>query len=402
MYFSDIKKLDTDYIANTYARFDLDIQSGDGVTAKDSAGKEYIDFSSGIGVNSLGFINDKWVAAVTEQLSALNHISNLYYTTPMVKLAKALCEKTGMKKVFFANSGAEANEGAIKTARKYSSDKYSAERCEIITLENSFHGRTIATLAATGQDVFHKNFGPFPGGFVFAAANDIANLNSCINDKTCAIMIECVQGEGGVVPLSDEFVAEVQKLCSEHDLLLLVDEVQTGVGRTGRFLCSEYFGLKPDVVTLAKGLGGGLPVGAVLFGEKCQYTLAAGDHGSTFGGNPIVCAGALAVIDSIDGKFLDNVSAKGEYFAQKLMEINGVSGVSGKGMMIGITIPENVKSADVAKHCIKKGLVVLTAKAKVRFLPPLTISYDEIDKGLALFAEALAEVITEANEKEAQ
>ena len=401
MYFSDIKKLDTDYIANTYARFDLDIQSGSGVVGKDSSGKEYIDFSSGIGVNSLGFINDKWVKAVTEQISTLNHISNLYYTTPMVKLAKIICEKTAMKKVFFANSGAEANEGAIKTARKYSSDKYSAERCEIIALQNSFHGRTIATLAATGQEVFHKNFGPFPGGFVFAEANNIEHLNSCVNDKTCAIMIECVQGEGGVVPLDKDFVAEVQKLCEERDLLLVVDEVQTGVGRTGRFLCGEYFGLKPDVVTLAKGLGGGLPIGAVLFGEKCQYTLAAGDHGSTFGGNPIVCAGALAVVESIDGKFLDTVTAKGEYFAQKLIEIEGVLGVSGKGMMIGVSIPQNVKSADVAKRCIKKGLVVLTAKDKVRFLPPLTISYNEIDKGLAFFAEALAEVITEANETEA-
>jgi len=401
VYFSDIKKLDTDYIANTYARFDLDIQSGSGVVGKDSSGKEYIDFSSGIGVNSLGFINDKWVKAVTEQISTLNHISNLYYTTPMVKLAKIICEKTAMKKVFFANSGAEANEGAIKTARKYSSDKYSAERCEIIALQNSFHGRTIATLAATGQEVFHKNFGPFPGGFVFAEANNIEHLNSCVNDKTCAIMIECVQGEGGVVPLDKDFVAEVQKLCEERDLLLVVDEVQTGVGRTGRFLCGEYFGLKPDVVTLAKGLGGGLPIGAVLFGEKCQYTLAAGDHGSTFGGNPIVCAGALAVVESIDGKFLDTVTAKGEYFAQKLIEIEGVLGVSGKGMMIGVSIPQNVKSADVAKRCIKKGLVVLTAKDKVRFLPPLTISYNEIDKGLAFFAEALAEVITEANETEA-
>ena len=402
MYFSDIKKLDTDYIANTYARFDLDIQSGSGVVGKDSAGKEYIDFSSGIGVNSLGFINDKWVAAVTEQISSLNHISNLYYTTPMVKLAKALCEKTGMKKVFFANSGAESNEGAIKTARKYSSDKYSAERCEIIALQNSFHGRTIATLAATGQDVFHKNFGPFPAGFVFAEANDIEDLNNCVTDKTCAIMIECIQGEGGVVPLDEAFVAEVQKLCDEKDLLLVVDEVQTGIGRTGRFLCGEYFGLKPDVITLAKGLGGGLPIGAVLFGEKCQYTLAAGDHGSTFGGNPIVCAGALAVIEAVDGKFLDSVVAKGDYYAKKLAEIDGVLGVSGKGMMIGVTIPENVKSADVAKLCIKKGLVVLTAKAKIRFLPPLTISYDDIDKGLSLFAEALAEAIAEANETEAQ
>ena len=402
MYFSDIKKLDTDYIANTYARFDLDIQSGSGVVGKDSAGKEYIDFSSGIGVNSLGFINDKWVAAVTEQISSLNHISNLYYTTPMVKLAKALCEKTGMKKVFFANSGAESNEGAIKTARKYSSDKYSAERCEIIALQNSFHGRTIATLAATGQDVFHKNFGPFPAGFVFAEANDIEDLNNCVTDKTCAIMIECIQGEGGVVPLEEAFVAEVQKLCDEKDLLLVVDEVQTGIGRTGRFLCGEYFGLKPDVITLAKGLGGGLPIGAVLFGEKCQYTLAAGDHGSTFGGNPIVCAGALAVIEAVDGKFLDSVVAKGDYYAKKLAEIDGVLGVSGKGMMIGVTIPENVKSADVAKLCIKKGLVVLTAKAKIRFLPPLTISYDDIDKGLSLFAEALAEAIAEANETEAQ
>jgi acetylornithine/N-succinyldiaminopimelate aminotransferase len=312
MYFSELKKLEQTYVAQTYKRADLGVESGDGVTATDVGGKTLIDFSSGIGVNSVGFTNPKWVAAVKEQIDLLGHISNLYYTAPMVKLAKAVCEKTGMSRVFFANSGAEANEGAIKTARKYGADKYGKDRCEIVCLENSFHGRTIATLAATGQDVFHKDFGPFPTGFSFAKANDIDSLLSKVSDKTCAIMIECIQGEGGVIPLEKSFTDAIAKVCAEKDVLLVVDEVQTGVGRTGSFVCYSQFGLKPDVVTLAKGLGGGLPIGAVLFGEKTKDTLGFGDHGSTFGGNPIVSAGALAVLETIDGKFLDSVAEKGE------------------------------------------------------------------------------------------
>ena len=396
MYFSGLQKLDKQYIANTYARADVDIASGSGADCRDMSGKEYIDFGSGIGVNSIGFINPAWVSAIKSQLDQLSHTSNLYYTQPQVRFAKALCERTRMKRVFFANSGAEANEGAIKAARKYSSDKYSHERCEIITLENSFHGRTIATLAATGQDVFHKNFGPFPAGFIYAKANDLDGLKAKISDKTCAIMIEFVQGEGGVIPLDDSFVKGIAEICAGKDILLVADEVQTGVGRTGRFLCAEYFGVRPDITTLAKGLGGGLPIGAVLFGEKTMDTLGAGDHGSTFGGNPVVCAGAMAVLESVDGKFLDDVCAKGEYYLGKLSAMDGVTGVTGKGMMLGVSLAGGVTSGDMAKRCALKGLIVLTAKEKVRFLPPMTITYEEIDRGLAIFKEALAEAITEA------
>lgn len=397
MFFSDIKKLDQQYIANTYARSDLLAASGSGALCKDETGREYIDFSSGIGVNSLGFTNPHWVDAVKSQIDSLGHISNLYYTQPPIKLAKALCERTGMKKAFFCNSGAEANEGAIKTARKYSSDKYSHDRCEIITLVNSFHGRTIASLAATGQEAMHKNFGPYPQGFVYAKANDLDDLQSKISDKTCAIMIECIQGEGGVVPLNEAFVAGIAEICGKQDILLVVDEIQTGVGRTGKFLCSEYFGLQPDVVTLAKGLGGGLPIGAVLFGEKTQGTLKAGDHGSTFGGNPIVCAGALAVMEAIDGKFLDDVAEKGAYIAKKAATMPGVSGVTGRGMMLGIALEDGINSSDMAQKCIEAGLIILTAKAKLRMLPPLTITYEEIDKGLDILARVLAD--TKENNK---
>lgn len=397
-YLSDIKRLDKQYIANTYKRADLGVDAGDGSTCTDNAGEKYIDFSSGIGVNSLGFVHPKWVKAVQDQTAKLAHISNLYYTQPQVELAKALCERTGMERVFFSNSGAEANEGAIKTARKYGSDKYGSDRCEIITLVNSFHGRTIATLAATGQDVFHKNFGPFPQGFVYAEANNIEDMKAKISDKTCAIFIECIQGEGGVIPLEPEYVQQLAEICKEKDILLMVDEVQTGVGRTGNFLCCTAYGVKPDVITLAKGLGGGLPIGAVLFNEKTKDTLGYGDHGSTFGGNPIACAGAKAVLDIIDGKFLDNVSEKSSYLVEKLRGIDGVQGISGKGLMLGIVLEEPLTSADVAAACIDAGLIVLTAKEKVRLLPPLTVTTAEIDKGLEIFADILQQLKEKANE----
>ena len=400
MFFSEIKKQNEQYVAHTYGRYDLDIATGDGLVANDSAGKSYIDFSSGIGVNSLGFGNPAWVAAVKEQIDKLAHISNLFYTTPQIELAKLLCEKTGMKRVFFGNSGAEANEGAIKAARKYGSDHYGPQRCEIITLENSFHGRTIATLAATGQDVFHKNFGPFPAGFVFAKANDIADLQSKVTDNTCAIMIECVQGEGGVIALDKAFTDAIAAICAEKDILLVVDEVQTGVGRTGKFLSCTHYGLKPDIVSLAKGLGGGLPIGAVLFGEKTQDTLGLSDHGSTFGGNPVVCAGAVEVVKAMDGKMLDAIAEKGDYLAKKLMEIPLVKSVSGKGLMIGIEVAEGLASGDVVKAAIKKGLILLTAKTKVRMLPPLTMSFEDIDKGLAIFAQVLDEERERLNNRE--
>lgn len=389
MYFSEIKKIDNKYIANTYARFDLDIDIGKETACHDNAQNSYIDFSSGIGVNSLGFGNPQWCEAVKTQIDKLAHTSNLFYTVPQAELAKLLCEKTGMSKVFFSNSGAEANEGAIKTARKYSSDKYSADRCEIITLENSFHGRTIATLAATGQDVFHKNFGPFPAGFAYAEPNNIEGLKSKISGKTCAIMVECIQGEGGVVPLNRDFLEYISEVCAEKDILFIIDEIQTGVGRSGRFLCCSNYGIKPDIVTLAKGLGGGLPIGAVLFGEKTKNTLSYGDHGSTFGGNPVVCAGACEVVKSIDGKFLDKVIHKGELFHEELLKIDGVKSVSGMGLMIGVELEENLEASAVAKLAIKNGLIVLTAKNKVRLLPPLTIKEAEIKKGIAILKSTI-------------
>lgn len=393
MYFSEIKKLDKQYIANTYKRAEVDAAEGAGARCKDAAGREYVDFSSGIGVNSMGFVNGQWVAAVKKQLDLLGHFSNLYYTQPQVALAKALCERSGMKRVFFANSGAEANECAIKTARKYGADQYGAARHEIVTLENSFHGRTIATLAATGQDVFHKNFGPFPTGFAYAKANDIADLTAKISDKTCAVMLECIQGEGGVVPLEAAFVAEVARLCAQRDILLIVDEVQTGIGRTGKFLCGEYFGLKPDIVTLAKGLGGGLPIGAALFGEKTKDTLGFGDHATTFGGNPIICAGALEIVNAVDGKLLDSVIEKGGYITERLLQMRGVTSVSGKGLMLGIEIAETVTAAEVVEECIKSGLILLTAKHKLRMLPPLNITWAELDAGLDILEKTLANLL---------
>ncbi|MDL2233292.1 aspartate aminotransferase family protein [Ruminococcaceae bacterium OttesenSCG-928-L11] len=389
MFFSEIKKLDKQYVANTYARNDLDASSGTGAVCVDGSGKKYIDFTSGIGVNSLGFTNPAWVDAVKSQLDNLAHISNLFYTTPQMQLAKLLCEKTGMCRVFFGNSGAEANEGAIKTARKYGSDKYGPQRNEIITLVNSFHGRTIATLAATGQDVFHKNFGPFPEGFVYANANDIADLQAKVSDKTCAIMIECVQGEGGIIPLEKSFTNAIAAICAEKDILLVIDEVQTGVGRTGKFLSCEHYGLRPDIVTLAKGLGGGLPIGAVLFGEKTKDTLGLSDHGSTFGGNPVVCAGAIEVIKAMDGKFLDSVAETGAYLAESLKKLDHVKGVTGKGLMLGVEPADGLVAGSIVKTGIKHGIFLLTAKSKVRFLPPLTISKDEIDSGLAILQEVL-------------
>lgn len=395
MFLSELQKLEKQYVAQTYKRFDLGVESGSGAVCTDVSGRQYIDFSSGIGVNSIGFCNPKWAAAVKHQIDTLAHMSNLYYTQPMIQLAKALCERTGMKRVFFGNSGAEANEGAIKTARRYGE---AAGRHEIVCLHNSFHGRTIATLAATGQDQFHAHFGPFPDGFVFARANDAEDLRAKITEKTCAVLIELIQGEGGVVPLTRELVEAVKTACAEKDLLLMVDEVQTGVGRTGKFLCCGHYGLRPDVVTLAKGLGGGLPIGAVLFGEKTMNTLGFGDHASTFGGNPVVSAGALAVLEAMDGKFLDEVCEKGEYLTRKLEELDGVTGVTGKGLMLGASLEVPLVACDVAAACAAAGLVVLTAKEKIRLLPPLTITTGEIDAGLKILSNVLCECKEKANE----
>ncbi len=382
----NVKQLDKEYIMPTYARFDLEIVSGKGSTLYDENNKKYIDFGTGIAVNTFGACDDEWKAAVLEQINKIQHTSNLYYSEPCAKLAKILCEKTGMKKVFFANSGAEANEGAIKGARKYGTD-INPDKNVIITLNNSFHGRTITTLSATGQDVFHKNFTPFTEGFVHVDANDISALKAAINEKVCAIMIEVVQGEGGVNALDTEYLAEIEKITTENDILLVVDEVQTGNGRTGKLYSYMHYGLTPDIVSTAKGLAGGLPIGAVMFGERVEGVLGAGSHGSTFGGNPVCAAAALSIINRLDDKLLDSVREKSKYIVNKLLGIKGVVSVSGLGFMLGVEIEKDAK--EVAAKCLENGLVVLTAKNKVRLLPALNISYEEIDAGLAILENVL-------------
>ncbi|MBP0964898.1 MAG: aspartate aminotransferase family protein [Oscillospiraceae bacterium] len=389
---STIEKFN-EHIMPTYGRFDVVMEKGEHETAVDENGKEYIDFGSGIGTNSLGFCDSEWADAVCAQVRSIQHTSNYYYTKTQADLAEKLCNLTGYKKIFFGNSGAEANECAIKLARKYSFDKYGkdAERFKIITLVNSFHGRTLCTLSATGQDVFHNYFFPFVDGFVNVTANDIDDLRSKIDDKVCTVMFECVQGEGGVNPLDKAFVEEIFKLCAEKDILTICDEVQTGMGRTGTVLASEQYGVKPDIVTLAKGIAGGIPMGACLANEKCADVLNKGTHGSTFGGNPIACAGANVVCDRLasDG-FLDEVKKKGEYLREKLTAMDGVEGVDGMGMMLGIRFTDKEKkAADICKACLDNGLLVLTAKEKLRLLPPLTITYEEIDRGLAILAGLL-------------
>lgn len=386
---SEIKKLDQEKIVNSYARFDAVLVKGKGSTCWDEDGKEYVDFTSGIGVNSLGYSNDDWCAAVAKQASSIQHTSNLYYTCPDVLLADKLTRVTGYEKVFFANSGAEANEGAIKIARKYSFDKYGAGRATIITLVNSFHGRTVTTLSATGQEVFHNYFFPFTEGFRYVEANNIEDLKEKIDDTVCGILYEHVQGEGGVVPLTQEFVSEMAKICEEKDILLIADEVQTGVGRTGYFLASEYFGVKPDLTTLAKGLGGGLPIGAILCNEKTATVFGYSDHGTTFGGNPVACAGANVCVDKIcEEGFLEEVQKKGEYIREKLSNVEEIVSITGLGLMLGLELKTKT-AKEVVTACLENGLLALTAKTKVRFLPPLNISYEEIDKGLAVLISVL-------------
>ena len=385
-----------EHVMASYGRFDLVLDKGEGRTAEDENGKTYIDFGSGIGTNSLGYCNDKWVEAVCAQAHAVQHTSNYYYTKVQADFAAKLCESTGYDKMFFGNSGAEANECAIKIARKYSFDKYGkdAERNIIVTLVNSFHGRTMATLSATGQDVFHNYFFPFVPGFVNAKANDIEDLKRVLTEnegKICAVMFEFVQGEGGVVSLEKDYVEAIFEECAKNDILTIADEVQTGVGRTGALLTSQLFGVKPDITTLAKGLAGGIPIGACLANEKTSGVLTKGTHGSTFGGNPIACAGGLAVLDTVLSEgFLDDVCQKGYYFYQKLMAFDEVENVTGTGLMIGITL-KTKKSADVCKACLDNGLLTLTAKEKLRLLPPLNITYEEIDKGLAILEKILSE-----------
>ena len=382
------KELDNEYIAHSYGRFDVCLTKGKGSTLYDEQGKKYIDFGSGIGVSAFGICDDEWVNAVSEQLNKVQHTSNLYYTEPCAVLAKMLCEKTGMKRVFFANSGAEANEGAIKFARKYSFDKYGEGRSTIITLIDSFHGRTITTLAATGQDMFHTTFGPFTQGFKYCPANDVEALKQMISDDVCAVMFECIQGEGGVNILTPEFVSAIKDIAEKNDILMIVDEVQTGNGRTGKYFAYENYGITPDIVSTAKGLAGGLPMGAVLFGEKLKDAVTPGSHGSTFGGNPIAAAGAISIVKRLDDDFLAEVSRKGDYIKQNLLSIKGVESVDSMGLMLGISTDKD--AGDVAKACLENGLLVLTAhKNKVRLLPALNISYDEINQGLKILKEVI-------------
>lgn len=376
----------------SYGRYDLVLDSGSGRQAVDENGKKYIDFGSGIGTNSLGYCNENWVRAICDQAHKIQHTSNYYYTKVQADFAKALCETAGYTDMFFGNSGAEANECAIKIARKYSFDKYGKGRSNIITLVNSFHGRTLCTLSATGQDVFHNYFFPFVEGFVNVPANDIDALRKLIaEDKTiCAVMFEFVQGEGGVNPLDKAFVDEIFKLCGENDILTVADEVQTGVGRTGAILTSMRYGVKPDITTLAKGIAGGVPMGACLADEKCAGVLVKGTHGSTFGGNPLACAGGNVVLDTVSSEgFCDEVIAKGEYFRKKLAEIPEVEGVDGMGLMLGVRL-KTKKAADILSAAAENGLLILTAKEKLRFLPPLTITYEEIDKGMEILKKLLA------------
>ena len=378
---------DKEYVAGTYARFPVAFKEGKGCRLYDYDYKEYVDFGSGIAVDIFGVNDGEWKSAVIEQLNKVQHTSNLFYTEPQARLARLMCEKTGAKKVFFGNSGAEANECAIKAARKYGELKHGAARKEIITLKNSFHGRTLATLAATGQEEFHKYYGPFPAGFVYADPT-LEGVESCITEDTCAVMIECIQGESGVNVLDKSFVQGLGKLCRERDILLICDEVQTGNGRTGYMYAYQAYGISPDIVTTAKGLGGGLPIGACMLFDKCKAVFGFGDHGSTFGGNPVVCAGACSVIGRIDEKLLSDVRKKGEYLMSELKKIDGVEEVTGMGLMIGIKTEK--PAAEIAKKCISKGLLVLTAHSKVRLLPPLIIGKAEIDFAIKILSEVIS------------
>lgn len=388
----DVIQQTDDYILGTYKRFPVALESGENATLKDFDGKPYIDFASGIGVCSLGCGNENWLAAITEQAKKLPHVSNLYYTKPAADVAKTLVERTGMQGVFFSNSGAEANEGAIKLARKYSFDKYGAGRNQIVTLHHSFHGRTITTLAATGQDVFHQFFFPFTEGFLHAEPNDIAGVKSaCMGGTVCAVMMELIQGEGGVLPLDAAFVQEVASFCKSRDILLLIDEVQTGVGRTGSLFCFQQYGIEPDAVTFAKGIAAGLPFGGVLAAKSCAATLSAGTHATTFGGNPICAAGATAVLAELTPSFLSDVAEKGAYIRETIIGWNlpVVTSVRGLGLMIGIGV--SCSHRDAVGKLVESGLLALTAGADtIRLMPPLTITKDEIDAGLSILKQILS------------
>ena len=386
-----LKELDNTYFMPTYGRFDVDIDHGHGATHYDLSGREYIDFSSGIGVNSIGCAHPRWVEAIAAQAAKLGHISNLFYTQPGARLAKIMCERSGMAGVFFSNSGAEANEGAIKLARKWSFDKYGKGRGTIITLKNSFHGRTAVTLKATGQEVFHNYFYPFPEGFRYAEAGDMASLEEVSGHDVCAVMLELVQGEGGVRPMEKAYVQALSALCEQRDWLLIIDEVQSGIGRTGTFFAYQQYGIVPDVVTFAKGVAGGLPMGGFLANEKCRGVLTAGTHGSTFGGNPVSAAAALAVMEVLSDETIAAVAEKGAYLRQKIAELglSCLGDTRGLGLMIGVEVKGERSNKELAALLIQNGLLVLTGGKDLRLLPPLTLTREEMDKGLAIMAQVL-------------
>lgn len=387
----ELKEMDSRYVMQTYGRFDVDIDHGKGATLYDMAGKKYIDFTSGIGVSSIGYGNQAWIDAITAQAAKLGHVSNLYYTQPYAKLAKMLCERSGMAAAFFGNSGAEANEGMIKLARKYSFDKYGKGRGTILTLQNSFHGRTIATLTATGQEVFHNYFFPFNEGFRYAEANSIESVKEAAGHDVCAVMLELIQGEGGVLPMNQDFVHDLAVVCAERDWLLLVDEVQTGIGRTGSLFCFQQYGILPDVVSFAKGIAGGLPMGGFLANEKCRGVLGPGTHGSTFGGNPICAAAACTVLEMLSDDFMTSVTEKGEYIRRRLkrLKLPCLGEVRGMGLMLGIEVKGERSNKELAGALAASGLLILTAGSGLRMLPPLVITKEEIDKGISILRETL-------------
>ena len=388
MKLDNIKNQADNSLMPTYAHFPVSIEKGNGATFIDSEGNEVIDFGSGIGVNSLGYNNEGWIDAVTEQLKKVQHTSNLYYNSTVAEYAEMLTKKTGFNRVFLCNSGAEANECAIKLARKYSFDKYGENRYGIITLVNSFHGRTMATITATGQEHYHKFFNPFVEGFKYCESGNTEQFLEMADDTVCAIILEIVQGEGGVVPTDFEYLKTVEKVCKEKDILLIIDEVQTGMGRTGKLFAYEHAGISPDVVTSAKGIGNGLPMGACLCTEKCGAVLTAGTHGTTFGGNPVACAGAKYILKTLTDDFLSEVAEKGEYIKEKLTELDEVKSITGLGLMLGIEL-KTKNAGEIAKKCSENGLLILTAKNKLRMLPPLVITKDEIDKGLNILKQFL-------------
>ena len=381
-----IKQTDERYVAHTYKRFDIAIVKGEGCLCYDDSGKEYIDMTSGIGVNAFGYSDPVWAQAVADQAKLLQHTSNLYYTAPCAELAEILCTRTGMKKVFFSNSGAEANECAVKLARKYAADHKGAEYYNIITLNKSFHGRTLTTLAATGQDAFHEKFTPLTEGFLYAEPNDVEGLEKLVKEnKVAGILIETVQGEGGVNALTPDFVKAVERICHENDIVFMVDEVQTGNGRTGKLYSYMHFGVQPDVISTAKGLAAGLPMGATLMGDKVADVLSYGDHGSTFGGNPVCAAAAISVLSRMDDAFLAQVAEKGAYIKSRIEEAGYA--VSGLGLMIGITTKKPV--SEVLSACMEKGVLCLSAKEKLRLLPPLNIPTEQLEKAVDVIIEAL-------------